>query len=120
MKNYSNVLAVAAAVLLAACASADQALHEPQLTNPPRRIEWQGWDASEEDADATVAQRKYDGALRLPLSEDWEWELPDDGVWAISRLELASPAVAPSSTKASMPASRAAWTASAKRTGSTS
>ncbi len=94
MKNYSNVLAVAAAVLLAACASADQALHEPQLTNPPRRIEWQGWDASEEDADATVAQRKYDGALRLPLSEDWEWELPDDGVWAISRLELASPAVA--------------------------
>lgn len=68
-------------------------MREPRLTNPPRLVQWQGWDAAAEDADLTPVERKYGGSFRLPLAEDWSWELPDEGAWAVSRLELATPAI---------------------------
>ena len=68
-------------------------MREPRLTNPPRLVEWQGWDPAADAADRTPVERKYGGAFRLPLAEDWSWELPDEGAWAVSRLELATPAV---------------------------
>jgi len=93
-KHWSRPLAACAAlVVLAACASGEQGMREPRLTNPPRLVEWQGWDPAEQDEGVTPAQRKYDGAFRLPLAEDWAWELPDEGAWAVSRLELATPAI---------------------------
>jgi outer membrane protein assembly factor BamB len=91
---WAQPLAVCAAlaVLLAACAGGDPTLREPRLTNPPRLAEWQGEEPEPVD-DRTAGERKYDGAFRLPLAEDWSWEMPDVGTWAVSRLELATPAV---------------------------
>lgn len=91
---YSRVVLVVTVSLLCACAGADRALHEPQLSNPPRKIAWQGWDPAQDAGDASLADKKYGGAFRLPLADDWTWELPDDGVWVVSRLELGVPAVA--------------------------
>lgn len=36
---------------------------------------------------------RYDGSLRVPLVEEWRFELPDVGVWAISRFEAGLPLV---------------------------
>lgn len=86
-------LAAAAALALAGCANTEASLKEPRLTNPPRKVAWQGWDPADADADRSPVQRKYDGTFRLPLSEDWSWHIPDEGTWAVSRLELASPVI---------------------------
>ncbi len=37
---------------------------------------------------------RHDGALRLPLVEEWTWTLPDPGIWDLSRFERGQPAVA--------------------------
>jgi outer membrane protein assembly factor BamB len=37
---------------------------------------------------------RYDGALRLPMVEEWTWTLPDPGIWDLSRFERGQPAVA--------------------------
>ena len=94
-KSWPQPLLVCAAlsVLLTACAGGDAAMREPRLTNPPRLVEWQGWDPGSDSEGLSPAELKYGGAFRLPLAEDWSWELPDEGAWAVSRLELASPAI---------------------------
>ncbi len=44
--------------------------------------------------DATSpSQIRYEGSLRVPLVEEWRQELPDVGVWAISRFEAGVPLV---------------------------
>lgn len=76
----------ALALSVAACAPAT-----PRLTNPPRQDAARGPDAPAvrgHVVDAFVGDRKYDGVLQLPLAEDWQHALPDEGRWAISRLEL--------------------------------
>lgn len=79
-----------AAVLCSACAPRDAALREPQLTNPPRTAEWLGWDSSQ-DPVQEAWQVAFEGAFRLPLSDEWTWEMPDQGRWELSRLELNTP-----------------------------
>jgi outer membrane protein assembly factor BamB len=93
LRLRSQVLLALAGMGLLACATPDSGMREPRLTNPQRLVEWQGWDPAAELAALTPIERKYGGAFRLPLAEDWSWELPDEGAWAVSRLELASPAV---------------------------
>lgn len=80
------------AALLAGCAAGDRSLREPQLTHPPRTAEWLGWDSSEEPALSEV-ESAYGGAFRVPLSEDWAWQMPDVGRWELSRLELSTPII---------------------------
>jgi outer membrane protein assembly factor BamB len=82
--------ALLGAVLLSGCASKDSSLREPQLTNPPRVAEWIGWDSSQ-DPPQTATERDYSGAFRIPMSDDWIWQMPDKGRWEISRLELGTP-----------------------------
>jgi len=36
---------------------------------------------------------RYEGSLRVPLVEEWSRELPDQGIWAISRFEAGQPLV---------------------------
>ncbi|MCP4867500.1 MAG: PQQ-binding-like beta-propeller repeat protein [Proteobacteria bacterium] len=91
MKFFLSV-GVAATIGLAGCANQEASLKEPRLTNPPRKVSWQGWEDSSDGL--TPTQIKYDGAFRLPLSEDWTWDIPDEGTWAVSRLELASATIA--------------------------
>ncbi len=74
------------------CRGDDAALREPRLTNPPAKIAWQGFDPDEGIADLSQVERKYDGVFRLPLTQDWTWTLPDEGRWAVSRLELGAAA----------------------------
>ncbi len=67
---------------------------EPRLTNPVRLDAWAGDSGFfTNDADLSRADRKYGGGFRLPLSEDWRWQLPDEGRWALSRMELGAPAL---------------------------
>ncbi len=40
----------------------------------------------------TASEARYNGVFRLPLNLDWTWDLPDEGRWAVSRLELGAPA----------------------------
>ena len=64
------------------------------LTNPVRLATWSSDGGSLADNSATTrAERKYDGGFRLPLSDDWSLTLPDEGRWAVSRLELGVPAL---------------------------
>ena len=65
---------------------------EPALTNPVRMDAWSGsyFGSGEESA---PEDRKYGGGFRLPLDEDWSWTLPDEGRWALSRMELGAPAI---------------------------
>jgi len=82
-------------VAFSGCAARDEGVREPRLTNPPRTEAWLGQQAGPSDTEAepelSTAARLYDGAVRLPLSDDWTWDLPDEGRWAISRLELGVP-----------------------------
>jgi len=64
---------------------------EPVLTNPVRMDAWVG-DAVVDEGTRGRGDLKYDGVFRLPLSGDWTFELPDEGRWALSRLELGTPA----------------------------
>jgi len=85
------------ALLGTACASG-QANREPRLTHPPRYQQWLGEDAAEASPNAEQEQVEflapsYSGSLRFPLSEDWQWQMPDRGIWSISRLELSSAVV---------------------------
>jgi outer membrane protein assembly factor BamB len=57
------------------------------LTHPPRSESWAGTVA---DPAASSSAAKYRGVFRLPLAEDWSWDLPDTGHWVPSRLELGS------------------------------
>jgi len=41
----------------------------------------------------TPEEKQYQGALRTPLVEEWSWELPDPGIWALSRFEQGRPVV---------------------------
>lgn len=93
-KSRAPALGLAFAVLAGAagCAAGEAAIREPRLTNPPRKAAWHG-EAGEADDREVVPERKYEGSFRLPLAEDWTWDLPDDGRWAVSRLELGTPAV---------------------------
>lgn len=63
---------------------------EPMLTNPVRLDTFLG---EEEARPLEDWQHRYEGGFRLPLTEDWTWELPDEGRWALSRMELGAPAV---------------------------
>ncbi len=36
---------------------------------------------------------RYEGALRLPVVEEWSWTMPDPGLWDLSRFERGQPAV---------------------------
>ena len=63
---------------------------EPVLTNPVRMEQWTGEVA--EPSELTASEARYEGLFRLPLNVDWTWELPDEGRWAVSRLELGTPA----------------------------
>jgi outer membrane protein assembly factor BamB len=83
--------AFAAALVLAGCASSGEQLREPRLTNPPRMDEWFG-DTGDVD-EVSDWEARYGGAFRLPLTEEWTWELPDEGRWALARLELSTPVV---------------------------
>lgn len=87
-----RLAALGVAASLCGCAGQGDVLREPRLTNPPRVAEWAGEDASETPRPSTV-ERKYAGAFRLPLAEDWTWAMPDEGRWEISRLELSTPVV---------------------------
>jgi outer membrane protein assembly factor BamB len=73
--------------LSAGCASAGLGDRPPLLTNPPRHAAWADAPTSEEPS-------KYEGIFRLPLSEDWSWELPDTGHWTLNRLELGGATIA--------------------------
>lgn len=64
---------------------------EPQLTHPPRHAAWAGGPSVLPDE--AIAPGKYDGSFRLPLSDDWVWDLPDTGHWVLSRLELGTAAI---------------------------
>ncbi len=88
--NRFAVLVTAAS--LCGCAAPADSLREPRLTNPPRVSQWLGDDPSTLPALSQVEAR-YDGAFRLPLSQDWTWSMPDEGRWEISRLELSTPVV---------------------------
>lgn len=66
---------------------------EPQLTNPVRLDAWAGDGFFAGAGEQTRAERKYDGGFRLPLSDDWTYELPDEGRWALDRMELGVPAL---------------------------
>ncbi|HCP47242.1 MAG TPA: hypothetical protein DIU15_14465 [Deltaproteobacteria bacterium] len=94
-KAFALTVALLLGVLLIGCAAHDGVLREPRLTNPPRTEAWLGQVAGPQNENqaepATAAERMYAGAVRLPLSDDWTWELPDEGRWAISRLELGVP-----------------------------
>lgn len=63
---------------------------EPVLTNPVRMGRWLG--ETPESPEAAPGEARYDGLFRLPLNTDWTWDLPDEGRWAVSRLELGTPA----------------------------
>ena len=63
---------------------------EPSLTNPVRMERWRG--QAVEATEGTPGESKYAGVFRLPLSTDWTFDLPDEGRWAVSRLELGTPA----------------------------
>ncbi len=41
----------------------------------------------------TAVDARYRGALRVPLVAEWSQELPDEGIWAISRFEAGQPLV---------------------------
>jgi len=41
----------------------------------------------------TAEEKRYQGALRTPLVEEWSWTLADPGVWALSRFEQGKPVV---------------------------
>jgi outer membrane protein assembly factor BamB len=86
-----RLLAACFLVLVGTACAAGQAAREPQLTHPPRYQQWLGAQASETEA-SEFSGPSYAGSFRLPLSEDWSWQMPDPGHWSISRLELA-PAV---------------------------
>ncbi len=43
-------------------------------------------------SELTASEARYEGLFRLPLNVDWTWDLPDEGRWAVSRLELGTPA----------------------------
>ena len=85
-------LSLASLTLLPACRTpaGGGATAEPSLTNPVRMERWAG--VPEETENQLRGDAKYDGVFRLPLATDWTWELPDEGRWAISRLELGTPA----------------------------
>jgi len=96
-----RLLAASLLVLIGTACAAGQAAREPQLTHPPRYQQWLGAEPSETEASEAVDSKaedsqffgaSYSGSFRLPLSEDWHWQMPDPGHWSISRLELA-PAV---------------------------
>lgn len=77
-------------VLVGTSCAAGQATREPRLTNPPRYERWLDNDGSnQDDSEQEFIGQNYEGVFRLPLSEDWHWQMPDPGHWAISRLELA-------------------------------
>ena len=88
--SHQAGLILLAAALLVGCATGEAGLREPQLTNPPRTAAWLGWDSAE-DPVRTPIELAYSGAFRLPLAEDWRWQMPDVGPWEISRLELNTP-----------------------------
>jgi len=69
------------------------AVVEPVLTNPVRHAEWSGGGLFGEDPELTPTEVRYGGAFRLPLTDDWSWTLPDEGRWALARMELGAPAV---------------------------
>ena len=83
-------LAALVALGTSSCAARD-ASREPMLTNPPRMDAWYG--GAEAPDDRSWLERKYDGQARPPFHADWEWALPDTGLWEISRLELCDPVV---------------------------
>ena len=82
---------MALSLLGLSCAAGEGSLRQPRLTNPPRVDAWLGPSLSAAEVDPV--ERKYGGGLLLPLSEDWTWGMPDDGHWAITRLELGRPAL---------------------------
>ena len=45
------------------------------------------------EAVAPLPDARYQGALRLPVVEEWSWTLPDPGIWDLSRFERGQPAV---------------------------
>ncbi|MBJ94314.1 MAG: hypothetical protein CMP23_07510 [Rickettsiales bacterium] len=93
---FAASMVLVAGLLWSACASV-AGPREPLLTNPVRYASWLGSDESarQDHVDADGFHGKlYEDAFRLPLSEDWTWPLPDPGLWAISRLELNTPALA--------------------------
>lgn len=62
-----------------------------RLTNPPRQAaaSTDGEIARGHVVDRFAApSEKYRGDLQLPLAEDWAAALPDEGRWAVSRLEV--------------------------------
>jgi len=85
-----RLLVLSLLVLTGTACAAGQGTREPRLTNPPRYERWLGGEINEEVvSEKEFIAHSYDGLLRLPLSEDWQWQMPDPGHWAISRLELA-------------------------------
>ncbi len=44
--------------------------------------------------DIETAESAYHGLLRVPIVEEWEHQLPDQGIWAISRMEQGVPLIA--------------------------
>ncbi len=72
------------------CAARD-ATREPMLTNPPRMDAWYG--GAEAADERPWVERKYSGQARPPFLEDWDQDLPDTGLWEISRLELCDPVI---------------------------
>ena len=73
-----TTLLLSSVLLWAGCVSSgvtsDRA---PQLTNPPRHDAWAG-------GVAAGPIGKYEGIFRLPLSDDWTYQLPDTGHWVLS------------------------------------
>jgi outer membrane protein assembly factor BamB len=45
------------------------------------------------ETSASAAESPYRGRIALPLADDWTAALPDEGRWAISRLELGTPLI---------------------------
>lgn len=41
----------------------------------------------------TAGEKRYQGALRTPVVEEWSWTLSDPGIWALSRFEQGKPVI---------------------------